>query len=645
MQGKYIAGVMGAFVMLGPMAAQGAAPSLDAYGDLPGVEDMAISPDGRTVATVLQVKGERRVAAIDDKNNVLLNFRTGANKVRGIDWADNGTLLVTKTELVPLGMDFTTSQAELTGTIIVAMATKKPELVFARTRAIADTTRGRYGVRQVGGRTMGFFGGLALDVTREGAYLPHARATLYAVDLAKNDAHRVAAPAGEDHDRDWQIDEAGNLAATLDISETNGRWTIVNAKGKELAQGIDQQGNESLLFLGKDGSTLVYEMEDASGDRRWMEVPLAGGTPVEFLPGVGIERAYVDRRNGRLIGYRTKGDQPQTVMFEPAQQSAVTRIFQAFGKRDVTLIDWSSDFSKVLVQTSGNRDSGTWFLVDVAARKADPIGDERETIGPDDVGPISVFAYKAADGLAMDGILTLPPSREAKNLPVVVLPHGGPTAHDTMSFNWWAQAFASRGYAVFQPNFRGSTNRDEAFERAGNGEWGRKMQTDLSDGLTALAQQGIVDPKRACIVGASYGGYAALAGVSLQHGIYRCAVSVAGVSDVEMMYKTDIYESGNSKMTWRVLRNQLGDPKGYDAISPRRFAASVDAPVLLIHGKDDTVVPYKQSSVMADALKDAGKPYQMVALPGEDHWLSQGETRKRMLQASVDFVLKNNPAD
>ncbi|MEO0644525.1 MAG: prolyl oligopeptidase family serine peptidase, partial [Pseudomonadota bacterium] len=161
------------------------------------------------------------------------------------------------------------------------------------------------------------------------------------------------------------------------------------------------------------------------------------------------------------------------------------------------------------------------------------VGFERPAIQGMAIGKVSTFSYEAQDGLEIRGILTLPPGREATDLPVIILPHGGPTAHDVERFDWWAQAFASRGYAILQPNFRGSTGRGVAFVEAGDGEWGKKMQTDKSDGLMALAERGIVDPSRACIVGASYGGYAALAGVTLQQGIYRCAVSVNGVTELE----------------------------------------------------------------------------------------------------------------
>jgi dipeptidyl aminopeptidase/acylaminoacyl peptidase len=258
---------------------------------------------------------------------------------------------------------------------------------------------------------------------------------------------------------------------------------------------------------------------------------------------------------------------------------------------------------------------------------------------------MKMVGYAAADGLKMEGVLTLPPGRPAKALPAVILPHGGPRYHDTVGFDWIAQAFASRGYAVFQPNFRGSTGYGDEFERAGNGEWGRKMQTDISDGLAELVRQGLVDPKRVCIVGASYGGYAALAGVTLQHGLYRCAVAIAGISDVYRMVNDEVEESNSDPMLIRNLKQELGQGRDLKAVSPVRFADKVDVPVLLIHGKDDTVVHFSQSTAMAEALRHAGKPVEFVTLTAEDHWLSKGETRLQMLQSSVDFVMRNNPPD
>jgi dipeptidyl aminopeptidase/acylaminoacyl peptidase len=245
----------------------------------------------------------------------------------------------------------------------------------------------------------------------------------------------------------------------------------------------------------------------------------------------------------------------------------------------------------------------------------------------------------------MNGVLTLPPGREAKNLPVILLPHGGPTARSYPGFDWQAQAFASRGYAVFQPNFRGSSGFGPKFERAGDGEWGRKMQTDISDGLAELARQGIVDPKRACIVGGSYGGYAALAGVTLQQNLYRCAVSLAGIGDLSKMVDTKKRESGSDRTLKRSLERMIGSGRDLKEISPIFFADRADAPILLVHGKDDTVVDYDQSNDMAAALRRANKPVVFVTLEGEDHWLSKSETRLAMLEATLAFVQKHNPPD
>jgi dipeptidyl aminopeptidase/acylaminoacyl peptidase len=175
------------------------------------------------------------------------------------------------------------------------------------------------------------------------------------------------------------------------------------------------------------------------------------------------------------------------------------------------------------------------------------------------------------------------------------------------------------------------------------------MLSDIADGFAALAKDGVIDPKRACIVGASYGGYAALASVTLQQGLYRCAVSVAGVSDLTQMLARDSDRMGGRSAGMRFMRLAVG--QGLPAaptlaeISPVRLAARADAPVLLVHGRDDTVVEIEQSRSMERALKAANRPVELIELPGEDHWLSKGATRTSMLKAAVAFVQKYNPAE
>jgi dipeptidyl aminopeptidase/acylaminoacyl peptidase len=289
-------------------------------------------------------------------------------------------------------------------------------------------------------------------------------------------------------------------------------------------------------------------------------------------------------------------------------------------------------------------------MIDLNTNLATDIGPAYQGISARDVSEVKFISYAAVDGRKIPAFLTLPHGLSQKNLPLIVLPHGGPVAQDDPGFDWWAQALASRGYVVLQPEFRGSTGFGWAHLSAAFGEWGRKMQTDLSDGVRYLASQGLVDPKRVCIVGGSYGGYAALAGPTLDRGVYRCAVSVAGISDPQNFLN---WRRGRQRTSdsisirfWTRLMGEAGvdDPK-LAAISPLRHAAEADAPILLIHGNDDTVVPIEQSEDMENALRSAGRPVTLVRLKSEDHWLSRSETRGQMLQATVAFLEANNPAN
>lgn len=269
-------------------------------------------------------------------------------------------------------------------------------------------------------------------------------------------------------------------------------------------------------------------------------------------------------------------------------------------------------------------------------------------IGPKRVGEVRFFWYAAADGMQIPAFLTLPTGREAEGLPLVVMPHGGPASRDEPGFDWWAQALAAEGYAVLQPQFRGSTGFGDAHLKAGYDQWGEKMQTDLSDGVRRLAADGVIDPTRVCVVGASYGGYAALAGATLDRGVYRCAVSVSGVSDLKRFLGWSRKMNGSDSVAVRFWKRFMGAKRLGDAslaqLSPALLADRVEAPVLLIHGKDDTVVPFEQSKFMADALKKAGKPHALVELAGEDHWLSGEETRTAMLRETIGFLQTHNPS-
>ena len=631
------------FLMARPAAAS--PPTIDIYGKLPGFEMAAISPSGDRVAIIGVADEARRLFVLDRNNEPLLVLPVGDYKLRGVNWAGEGHLLLETSYTVDLGMDFTAEQAELSSMTVVPLNDGPVWNVFHKSRTITGGVRGYYGAVEKQGRWYGYFGGITLEGnSRDGLHLGSTAPELYEVDIETGKFNRIARRLNslEIHRR-WLLDESGAVAATLDFSSRQGDWQIKTSDNRTIASGRTPLGNIGFVGLGSTPGTLVYWVADEeTGDPYWIEQPLVGGQGREIAHGEQIGWQLTDRRSRRIIGHVVEGDVPVVRFYDPRREKVMAATRKAFPGKRVDLVDWNDAFDRLIVLTEGTGEPPTWWIVDIRGGSAKILG-VSYTIKPEDVGPVRMVTYKAGDGLEMAGVLTLPPHREAKALPVVVFPHGGPASRDYPVFNWWAQAFASRGYAVFQPNFRGSTGLGTDFERAGHGEWGRKMQTDISDGLAELVRQGLVDPKRACIMGASYGGYAALAGVTLQQGLYRCAVSVAGVSDVKRMYATDVRESANNKTLVRSLKAEVGSGRDLDAVSPVRFAERADAPVLLVHGKDDTVVLYEQSVAMHRALQKAGKPVDLVTLKGEDHWLSRSETRLAMLKAAVEFVERHNP--
>jgi dipeptidyl aminopeptidase/acylaminoacyl peptidase len=260
------------------------------------------------------------------------------------------------------------------------------------------------------------------------------------------------------------------------------------------------------------------------------------------------------------------------------------------------------------------------------------------------LGDVKGISYKARDGTEIPAFLTMPPTKSAAPLPLVVLPHGGPQARDYLKFDWLVQFLASRGYVVLQPQFRGSTGFGDAFREAGYRQWGGLMQDDITDGVRAMIDQGIADAHRICIVGASYGGYAALAGAAFTPDLYSCAVSISGVSDLPALMRESVPIYGGALSTslsdWKM---RIGAPNdsALTAKSPINSVRTIKIPVLIVYGTGDGVVPNEQSERMARALKSAGKSVTVSVLQGEDHWLSRTETRMQVLKDLDAFLGKH----
>jgi len=496
-------------------------------------------------------------------------------------------------------------------------------------------------VRTIAGRPYAFVTGVSF-INNLG------RASLFKVDLTTGRGQLLE--AGYENTEGFVVGADGQPLAESEFDARPLRWTLkVRNPGHGWRAVKTSEGSLDhpwLVGLGRDGHTAVVGSTSEDDKDTFRELaPDAAEWGDVFASGEN-QGGVFDPATDVLIGTHTvAGDEDRYQFFSPSDQAMWRAVTRAYPDGRVTLASMSTDHRKIVVLVDSPTDGPAYALVDLDKRAGSWIGDVYEGVHAADISPVRPIAFKAADGLALSGYLTTPKGREPKTLPLIVFPHGGPAARDSLGFDWWAQAMAAHGYAVLQVNFRGSDGFGTKHREAGYGQWGRKMQTDLSDGVRYLAAQGVIDPKRVCIVGASYGGYAALAGATLDPGVYRCAASVSGVADPSRFVAWSKAQRGTSALKYwtRFMGVDSAHDPDLSAISPATHAAQSSGPVLLVHGKDDTVVPFEQSQIMADALRKAGKPVEFVTLRKEDHWMSRGETRLQMLQAVIAFLEKNNP--
>jgi dipeptidyl aminopeptidase/acylaminoacyl peptidase len=637
------ASLFGALSLLALSALPSRATDLEIYGRLPNLEDVALSPDGTRVAFVETMGDKRIVRAISlADHKVLGQAEAGEEKLRRILWADNDYLLV-ESSVTGLPPGYIGDRGELTELRVFDVPKQKFSLVPDPQRisslSFLPALQGGFQLRRLNDHPVLF---TAVRLKPDFQQLAILRE-----DLVTGAVTRIWSTYARDVG--YFIDPAGEVGAEKTYDEGQQRWSLkarVGGQMQEVIGGTSAVETPNFAGYGPDADTvLVQQLEE--DHPVWRALSLKDGT----LGAPMKERAEMsapldDLYRERMIGGVRDRDYTEYVFLDPGMQLRWDEVKRGFPGQHIELASYDSDFLKLIVRIVAPPRGLVYELVDMRSHTAAGLGEIYKGAGP----PLEVqrISYAASDGLQIPAYLTLPRDRAMKDLPLIVLPHGGPAVHDTAEFDWWSQALADQGYAVLRPNFRGS-NLSRRFEEAGFGQWGRKMQTDLSDGVRDLVKQQIVDPKRVCIVGASYGGYAALAGVALDPGVYRCAVSYAGIADISRHLSFVETHSIFNRITLRYDTRFMGvsgarDP-AVDAISPIRHLDAIDVPVLLIHGKDDTVVSFEQSRVMYDAMHQANKNVQLVELKAEDHWLSRSETRLQMLKASVAFLREYNPPD
>ena len=589
-------------------SASGADVPLEVYGRLPSVGNMAMSPDGTHIAFTMTTEEDRFVYIVSlasMKTQISLNL--GQVKLRNIQWADNQRVLF-GTSTTGLPDEFSGSDREFSMLRVLDITTGKSENPIKATSVfpVMNVIVGAPMLRKINGESLIYVAGLYIT--------DRTFPALFELNLSKGTSKLLK--MGASSARGWLVDERGEIVASNSYDEHKHRWAISVQKNGKMIEALSGEAAIEYPYvagLAPLGDTLwIGTMENS--DPVWKPLPLDTGMLGEALPETkGFDSLARNSHTGRIFGGRPIGTDSDFVFMDPRLQETWEGVQASFPGERVDLVSGSEDFQRMVILMDGHVHGYGYCMFDAATRQYTPLGNVYSNLPQ--IAEVRPISYAAADGMEIPAFLTLPPGRKQTNLPLVVLTHGGPASRDTAHFDWWAQALASQGYAVLQPNFRGSYLGWE-FMSAGFGEWGRKMQTDLSDGVRYLVREGLADANRVTIAGASYGGYAALAGATLDPDVYGSAISVAGISDLPKFLKWIRVKTGRkdsrSDRYWDrfIGASGLSDPL-LDTLSPREHAVSVTIPILLIHGVDDTVVPYEQSKLMAKALKKAGKTYNL----------------------------------
>ncbi|MDE0422803.1 MAG: S9 family peptidase [Gammaproteobacteria bacterium] len=628
-----------------------ALPPVDHFTRYPDYEQARISPTGKYLAVTTKMDDFEYLTVIElARNQILYRTHFGKNwDIADFHWATAERILVQPAVRIPGRTDF----SFLTGEI--------------------------YGLNADGGDAAVLFGygdrgGLAARVgrtkrTRAFAEILHMLpdqprhvligTTPFGASLRPGRAYRLNIRSGQLDlvangrypTSRFVADRGGEVR--FEIGETDDNVTEVyyrRPEGTDLVSSgpVDKGVVTPLAELG-DG--WFYAVDNVATETsslvRWH--PGTGEKETLFHePTVDIGAAIVDADN-RLIAVRYDKHYPDYHYVEPDSKLAIAhrRIRAAFPGEDVRFTSLTSDGASAVVVVYGDLTPATFYLVELENNRVVELLQARPWLSTKDLNPMEPVELTTRDGTVVHGYLTTPAGwTQADPLPMIVLVHGGPHGvRDYWGFDYEAQLFASRGYAVLQVNFRGSGGYGRQFLHAGYGRWGREMQDDVTDATRWAVSAGIADPDRLCIYGGSYGGYAALTGAFREPDLYRCAVGYVGVYDLEMaLSKGDI---PRLRRGLNYLKAAVGeDTSELRARSPAHNAERIEAAVMLVHGGQDTRVPLAQAKAMRRALRAAGRPVEVWHVESmEGHGFGQRENRREMYTKMLAFFDRHTGPD
>jgi dipeptidyl aminopeptidase/acylaminoacyl peptidase len=607
-----------------------------AFGARPSVSDISISPDGASVAFVGASAGRGSILFTmplsgTSEPRTALTSEGKPFRLQGCEWVSNSRLVCT----------------------IFFLAKNNQNLELAPyTRLVSVDSDGRnfkllsdhptFGI----GAQLG--GGAILDLLPdEDGVILMAEFGVNRVDTRTLQKTNVEPPA---HDAVGYISDGRGNVRVMGVHILRGSthqltgvvkylYRTVNSREWHALGEYDEISRTGFSPAAVDPETnAVYGYKKKDGRFALYKIALDGSMREELVyerPDVDVGGLiYIGRRH-RVVGVSYATDRSHIFYFDPAIRTIYDQLQRALPNQQMlSITDSSVDESKLLVLAGSDNDPGTYYLFDRTAKRLRPLLEVREPLEGVKLASVKPVQYPAADGTMIPGYLTLPPGREtARGLPGIVMPHGGPWARDLWGFDWIAQFFASRGFAVLQPEYRGSSGYGDAwFEKNGFRSWPVAIG-DVLDGGRWLVAQGIAEAGKVAIVGWSYGGYAALQSAVVDPSVFKAIVAIAPVTDLNALKEERRYWTD-----FALMNEMIGEGSHVSDGSPLQNAGRIKVPVLLFHGTVDRNVGYKESQRMAAALIAAHDRCELVTFEDLDHHLEDSEARAQMLRKSDEFL-------
>jgi len=619
---------------------------VEIYAALPAADNVRLSPDGLQVAMMSPKAGQLAVKIWHPDGKVDWLVPTRADQLSWICWKGDDRLL--------LGLRFTGHAGQgvpvaETRLLIASVADQaQVPVTFIAPQSPPDVR----------------------IVRRDMYHPPHLQDRLISA-LPNDSDHVLLAASQQDWHHPWVMRVDTHHGLSLPFLYPTGnvvRWLADPGGAVRLAVAVDSRAEHGFDLVvrvrdAEQGDWHIIHRAQIDRDPRFIPLAFASGSPSTLFvlvdqdngrlalrsfdtkslvigpvlaadPECDIEPVM---RDNRLLGYINPCRGPVETYLERGWQQDQALLKQFLQVDDVALIDRSADGGVVLARSSSTVAAPPLYWYFDRSRAGGTltlIADSNPGMTADHVAPVRRVSYRARDGQTIPALLTLPPDPTGRPIGFVVLPHGGPAAHDSEEWDWLVQSIAGRGYGVLQPQFRGSSGHGAEFQRAGYGEWGGRMQDDVNDARNWLIATRLADPEHLCIVGVSYGGYAALMGAAQQPGLYRCAVAIAPVTDLTQLIGQQLFTEFGDVNRDRIIGTQSGE----SLRSPLDQADNFTVPVLLIHGRQDYTVPVSHSEALERRLRAAGRSVRALYLDRADHFFGRYEDRLDCLRALDSFL-------